>query len=123
MIEEAFGQETIGGIFKTLERLARESRFAADTLATMRTKSPTSLAVAHEQMRIGPSLDFVAAMNTEFRIVSRILDGHDFYEGVRAVIIDKDQKPVWSPARIEEVKPQAIASYFAPLPGGELRGH
>ena len=74
-------------------------------------------------MRIGPSLDFVAAMNTEFRIVSRILDGHDFYEGVRAVIIDKDQKPVWSPARIEEVKPQAIASYFAPLPGGELRGH
>ena len=59
----------------------------------------------------------------EFRIVSRILDGHDFYEGVRAVIIDKDQKPVWSPARIDEVKPQDIAAYFAPLPGGELRGH
>lgn len=123
VIEEAFGQETLTGIFKTLERLARESHFAADTLATMRTKSPTSLAIAHEQMRIGPSLDFVAAMNMEFRIVSRILEGHDFYEGVRAVIIDKDQKPVWVPSRIEDVKPQDIAAYFAPLPHGELRGH
>lgn len=123
LIEDAFGQDTIGGIFKTLERLARESRFAADTLAIMRTKSPTSLAIAHEQMHIGPSLDFVAAMNMEFRIVSRIIGGHDFYEGVRAVIIDKDQKPVWSPAHIEAVKPQDIAAYFAPLPGGELREH
>ena len=111
------------GVFKALERYARESRFAADTLATMRTKSPTSLAIAHEQMHIGPSLDFVAAMNMEFRIVSRILGGHDFYEGVRAVIIDKDQKPVWSPAKIDDVKKQDIAHYFAPLPKGELRGH
>jgi enoyl-CoA hydratase len=74
-------------------------------------------------MHIGPSLDFIAAMNLEFRIVSRIIGGHDFYEGVRAVIIDKDQKPVWSPARIEGVKSQEIAAYFAPLSGGELREH
>lgn len=123
LIEAAFGQETITAIFKALEHYARQSKFAADTLALMRTKSPTSLAIAHEQMHLGPSLDFVAAMKTEFRIVSHILEAHDFYEGVRAVIIDKDQKPVWSPSRIEDVKRQDISAYFAPLPGGELRGH
>ena len=64
---------------------ARGSAFAAKTAATMRTKSPTSLCVAFEQMRRGGALDFEEAMRTEFRIVSRIVDGHDFYEGVRAV--------------------------------------
>ena len=58
--------------------------------AAMRTKSPTSLALAFEQMRRGGALTFAEAMRTEFRIVSRIFEGHDFFEGVRAVLIDKD---------------------------------
>ena len=55
------------------------------------------------------------------RIVSRIAHGHDFYEGVRAVVIDKDQAPRWQPDRLEAVEPAAIAAYFAPLGAAELK--
>ncbi len=71
-------------------------------------------------MQIGAKLDIGEALRTEFRIVSRIARGHDFYEGVRAVIIDKDNRPLWNPAAIESVEPAGIEAYFAPLPEGEL---
>ena len=51
----------------------------------------------------------------EYLIVSRVLDGHDFYEGVRAQIIDKDRNPAWHPARLEDVNPADIDRYFAAL--------
>ncbi len=59
-------------------------------------------------------------MRAEFRIVSRVIEAHDFYEGVRAVIIDKDNKPRWRPATLAEVADAEIERYFAPLGGGEL---
>ena len=86
----------------------------------MRAKSPTSVAIAFEQMRRGAGLDFAEAMRTEYRIVSRIARGHDFYEGVRAVVIDKDHAPRWEPATIEALDPAEIATYFAPLGPDEL---
>ena len=89
---------------------------AADALAK---KSPTSQAIALRQMEIGGGLDFEAAMTTEFRIVSRICLGHDFYEGVRAVIVDKDNAPRWRPAPGETLAPSVIDAYFAALPEGE----
>ena len=67
------------------------------------TKSPTSLKLALAQIRAGKALAFDACMQTEFRIVSRIIHGHDFYEGVRAVIVDKDNAPRWRPATLDEV--------------------
>ncbi|MGL4974462.1 MAG: enoyl-CoA hydratase/isomerase family protein [Bosea sp. (in: a-proteobacteria)] len=54
-------------------------------------------------------------------MVSRIAEGHDFYEGVRAVIIDKDNQPRWAPSRIEDLVPADIDAYFAPLGADELR--
>ena len=74
-------------------------------------------------MQIGAKLDIDEALRTEFRIVSRVARGHDFYEGVRAVIIDKDNRPLWNPAGIENVEPAGIETYFAPLPEGELDFH
>jgi enoyl-CoA hydratase len=58
-------------------------------------------------------------MQTEFRIVSRVIHGHDFYEGVRAVIVDKDNAPHWRPATLADVSDAEIARHFAPLPRGE----
>jgi enoyl-CoA hydratase len=55
-------------------------------------------------------------MRAEFRIVSRIVRGIDFYEGVRAVIIDKDNAPRWRPATLSEVSADAVERHFAPLP-------
>ena len=59
-------------------------------------------------------------MRAEFRIVSRVIHGHDFYEGVRAVIIDKDNRPRWRPAPLAEVSDAEVERYFAPLENSEL---
>ncbi len=59
-------------------------------------------------------------MRMEFRILNRMLEGHDFYEGIRAAIIDKGSVPNWQPARLEEVGTAAVDAYFAPLADGEL---
>ncbi|HEX2135100.1 MAG TPA: enoyl-CoA hydratase/isomerase family protein [Microvirga sp.] len=118
IIARCFSAESVAGILARLD--ADGSEFARKTADAMRTKSPTSLAIALEQMRRGPGLSFEEAMRTEFRIVSRLCEGHDFYEGVRAVIIDKDGAPRWRPATLDEVSPAAVAAHFAPLGDGEL---
>lgn len=120
-IAAAFSAPTLAEILSRLEKgAAAGDAFATRTLATLRTKSPTSVAIAFEQMRRGAALDFAGAMALEFRIVSRIAHGHDFYEGVRAVVIDKDQAPVWQPASIEALDPAAVEAHFAPLGATEL---
>ena len=108
-------------ILKRLDAAAeRGSEFAAKTAAGMRAKSPTSLSLAFEQVRRGAAMDFEDAMRTEFRVVSRIGDGHDFHEGVRAVLIDKDNRPTWQPASLESVEKAAIERHFAGLGDREL---
>ena len=67
-------------------------------------------------MTLGRAIDFDQALRMDYRIVSRICRGHDFYEGVRAVIVDKDNRPQWSPPP----SPAEIDAYFAPLGDGEL---
>jgi enoyl-CoA hydratase len=119
-IDRCFSAETVSAIAARLEQAAGGSAFAAKTLATIRTKSPTSLAIALEQMRRGRALSFEDAMRTEFRIVSRVIEGRDFYEGVRAAIIDKDGAPRWQPSRLDEVAETEIARYFEPLGAAEL---
>ncbi|WP_234627919.1 enoyl-CoA hydratase/isomerase family protein [Afifella sp. H1R] len=77
--------------------------------------SPTSLAIALCQMRLGLQMDFAEAMRLEYRIVNRILAGEDFYEGVRAQLIDKDHAPRWHPADLADVQETEINAYFASL--------
>ncbi len=90
-------------------------RLRPPAAALIRTKSPTSLKIALAQMRRGSTLDFAECMRTEFRIVSRVVRGHDFYEGVRAVIVDKDQAPRWQPPTLEAVSDAEVERHFAPL--------
>lgn len=112
LIDEAFAGSSVPEI---LHRLDTDGSERAKTLAaTIRTKSPTSLAIACEQMLRGPRLGFEEAMRTEYAIVSRIVRGHDFYEGVRAAIVDKDGAPVWRPARLDEVDPEEVRRHFEP---------
>jgi enoyl-CoA hydratase len=81
----------------------------------MRTKSPTATKLAFRQIRSGKTLDFDDCMRMEFRMVHRVIAGHDFYEGVRATIIDKDGAPKWKPASLAEASEADIDAYFAPL--------
>jgi enoyl-CoA hydratase len=121
VIDRLFSGERVENVLAALDeaRGGTDAAFAAATAATIRTKSPTSLKLALAQMRAGAKLSFQACMQTEFRIVSRVIHGHDFYEGVRAVIVDKDNAPHWRPATLADVSDAEIARHFAPLPPGE----
>lgn len=122
MLAEAFTATSLPEVMARLRRAGDNgSAFAGKLLQTIGVKSPTSVAIAFEQMRRGAGLDFAEAMRTEYRIVSRIARGHEFYEGVRAVVIDKDQAPRWQPATLDQVEQADIESYFAPLGADELK--
>jgi enoyl-CoA hydratase len=118
--------EEIEACFSPLDREAildalrqaqrRGSAFAGPARAAMLEKSPTSQAIALRQMALGQAIDFDQALRMDYRIVSRICRGHDFYEGVRAVIVEKDNRPEWSPAP----SPAELDAYFAPLGDDEL---
>jgi enoyl-CoA hydratase len=122
-IDRLFAGDRVETILAAIESEARsggaDADFAATSAATIRTKSPTSLKIALAQVRAGRSLAFDACMQMEFRIVSRIIHGEDFYEGVRAVIVDKDNAPRWRPATLDEVTTADVERYFAPLGTGE----
>jgi enoyl-CoA hydratase len=96
------------------------SLFAAETLKALQAKSPTSLKVTFRQVREGIKLGFEDCMRLEFRLTNRFMSGRDFYEGVRALIIDKDQAPKWQPSALPAVGPKDVDAYFAPLPAGDL---
>jgi enoyl-CoA hydratase len=97
-----------------------DAEWAKGTAGVIRTKSPLSLKLALAQMRRGPHWSFEDCMRAEFRIVSRIVHGHDFYEGVRAVIVDKDNAPHWNPADLADAADADVERHFAPLGADEL---
>ena len=116
---------TLGSLPDILESLRQAAdkgdAFAKSTLDTLRKRSPTSVNVAFRQITSGAMMDMDECMVMEFRILSRMLDGHDFYEGIRAALIDKGDTPRWSPATLEEIDETAVDAYFAPLDGGDLQ--
>ena len=117
-IDRLFAHDTVEAIFAALE--ADGSDWALTQLATLKTKSPQSLKVTLKQLRIGRiETDFADSMAMEYRLGGRIVSTPDFQEGVRAVIVDKDNAPQWSPARLEDVTDTAIDALFAPLPSNE----
>jgi enoyl-CoA hydratase len=118
-VDRLFHRDRVEDVLTALDGEAAgngiDAAFALTAAALIRAKSPTSLKIALAQMRRGSALDFTECMRTEFRIVSRVMHGHDFYEGIRAVIIDKDQAPRWQPPALEAVTAAEVERYFAPL--------
>jgi enoyl-CoA hydratase len=116
-IDRLFAHDSVEKILAALDaHAARGSDWARKTAAIIRTKSPTSLKIALAQVRRGAHWDFSECMRAEFRIVSRIVEGTDFYEGVRAVIVDKDNAPRWRPPSVADVSVADVERHFAPLP-------
>ena len=117
-IDRLFAFDTAEAIFAALE--ANGSDWALAQLATLRTKSPQSLKVTLRQLRAGRAMQtFAEVMAMEYRLGGRVVRTHDFQEGVRAVIVDKDNTPRWSPATLEGVTEAELDSLFAPLPVDE----
>jgi enoyl-CoA hydratase len=118
IIDRCFAADSVEAILQALDPVG--SDFAIAAAATIRTKCPRSLKIALAQVRRGRDWDFDACMQAEFRIVSRIVAGEDFYEGVRAVIIDKNNAPNWRPPRLEDVSDAEVERHFAPLGAASL---
>lgn len=112
-IDRHFAAGTVEDILARLD--ADGAPPARAMAAAIRAKAPLSLKLALAQMRRGRDWAFDECMRAEFRIVSRVVRGEDFYEGVRAVIIDKDNAPHWRPGRLADVTDSDVERHFAPL--------
>ncbi len=102
-----------------MERLDRDgSDFARATAQVIRTRSPQSLKIVFRQIRAAAHLDLRECLGVEFRLATRALASHDFREGVRAALVDKDRSPKWQPASLAGVVD--VDAFFAPLGSAEL---
>ncbi|HWK40875.1 MAG TPA: enoyl-CoA hydratase/isomerase family protein [Croceibacterium sp.] len=117
-IERLFAADRLEDILAALE--ADPSEWAAKELKAVASKCPASAKVA---LRLfagsGGRADFAEEMELEYRLAARMIARSDFAEGVRAVLVDKDNAPRWNPANAEDVKDAMIDAVFAPMPAGD----
>ena len=117
-IDRFFAADTVEEILAALE--ADEGEWAQKTLAGLRTKSPQSCKVALRELREAAlRTDFAEEMRAEYGIVAHVSTRHDFIEGVRALLVDKDNAPRWDPATPEGVTDSLLDQIFAALPENE----
>ncbi len=95
---------------------AESSDWAAETAKTLRGVSPTSVAVTFRQIHAGAGMSFEDVMKMEYRLSQRFNAGHDYFEGIRAAIVDKDRSPRWQPDRLDGVSGALVEDYFAAVP-------
>jgi enoyl-CoA hydratase len=124
-IDRCFAGDSIEAI---LEALAAEASgggahaaWADETRAALLTKSPTSLKITLRQLTLGRDFDLDAALALEYRLTQHVMAAHDFYDGVRAMLIDRDRQPEWQPATLAEVTDDIVDAHFASLGDRELR--
>jgi enoyl-CoA hydratase len=116
-IDRVFSKSSVEAI---LEALKFEGAWGQETAALLATRSPIGLKLTYRAMREGRGKDFAACQQMEYRIMTRAVEGHDFHEGVRAALLDKDQHPQWQPAILDEISNTDVELYFAPLGGHEF---
>ncbi|MXO73164.1 enoyl-CoA hydratase/isomerase family protein [Alteraurantiacibacter buctensis] len=115
-IDRLFAHDTLEGILAALA--ADDSEWAAKEWKAVAAKCPATAKVALRQLATAPA-DFAAEMAREFALACRMIARGDFAEGVRAVLVEKDNAPRWQPATPEGVTPEMIDEVFAPLPDAE----
>ncbi len=118
IIKKHFNKKNIINIFNSLKN--ENSIWSKEQLLILEKKSPTSLAVTTKQLDLSSSLDLRDCLIMEFRICQSMMAKHDFYEGVRANLVDKDRKPKWAPPNIEMLDESHISDHFKSLKQKEL---
>jgi enoyl-CoA hydratase len=124
-IDRLFSGDTIEAILAALMAEAKaggaDAEWAAETHAGLVRKSPSSLKVTLRQLTIGQEYNLDEALALEYRLTQHFMQGHDFYEGVRAALVDKDQQPRWQPPTLAEVDDATVDGYFIPIGDREWR--
>ena len=118
-IDRCFAGDSVEGIVAALERESED--WAKAALAAMRRASPLSLKITFRQLELGRGMTLEEALTLEYRMTQHVMAGHDFFEGIRALLVDKDQKPRWQHAALEAVSDAEVERYFAELGERELR--
>jgi enoyl-CoA hydratase len=109
-IKSCFNQASVEDIISALKK--NNTPWALDKVATIQSRSPTSLKVAFKSIALGAKLDIAACMEMEFNLTTQIIQHHDIYEGIRAILIDKTHDPKWLPATLAEVPDSVIDAMF-----------
>ncbi|KAK7938317.1 hypothetical protein WMY93_001643 [Mugilogobius chulae] len=112
-IDRLFSADSVEGIMQNLT--ADGSEFALKQAQTLSRMSPTSLKMTFKQLQLGGALSLKDVLIMEYRLSQACMRGHDFYEGVRAVLVDKDQSPRWSPSSLDQVSDQDVDQCFSSL--------
>jgi len=110
VVDRCFGAGSIPAIVAALE--AEETDWAQEQLAVLRRVSPTSLFVTHEMLRLARGLDLPGCLAMDLALARSVTPYPDFAEGVRALLVDKDNAPRWTPPSIEDVSPTTIQAMF-----------
>ena len=120
VIDRCFAGDSVEAILEALQSETGDPEWAAETRVSLLTKSPTSLRITLRQLILGQGLDLEDALKLEYRMTQHVMAAHDFYEGVRAALVDKDQKPRWRPESLTEIDEATAEAYFASLGDREL---
>ncbi len=118
VIDRCFAASSVEAILAALD--AEPGDWPAKIAGIIRKQSPTSLKVTFAQIARGAALDFDSAMVDEYRMSQAFMAGSDFYEGIRAVLVDKDHKPKWRPDELAAVTPGMVEAYFRSLGDRDL---
>ncbi|EDO48943.1 predicted protein [Nematostella vectensis] len=117
-INRCFSQSSVEEIISALEE--EGSPWAAKQIENLNRMSPTSLKVTLQQLEEGSRLDLGECLKMEYRMSQTFMENKDFYEGIRAVLVDKDNSPKWNPSSLKEVSKESVESYFKPIGEREL---
>ena len=109
------GKPNVAAIIASLESASdeRTREWAASVAADMRRRSPTLMEVAKRQLEMGHKLGVADCLRKELGMMYRTFEHPDIVEGIRALAIDKDNQPQWTPDRVEAVDPAVVDSFFA----------
>jgi enoyl-CoA hydratase len=119
-IDRCFAGDSVEGIISALDREGTD--WAKDTVAAIERASPLSVKITFQQLRQGKQgIDLADALKLEYRLTQHVMAGHDFYEGIRALLVDKDHKPRWQHRRLADVTEAEVAGYFESLGDRELK--
>jgi len=120
-IDRCFAASTVEEIIERLNAITGpEQGWARGVVADLSTRSPLSLKVTLRHIREAKAQDLRQTLQVDYRLACRFLADHDFAEGVRAVLVDKDGQPRWKPATLADVSDSMVEAYFEPMGAHEL---
>jgi enoyl-CoA hydratase/carnithine racemase len=118
-IDRCFSSGSVEAIVAALRQ--ERAPWAAEALAAIARASPISLKITFRQLMLGRGMSVEEALTLEYRMTQHVMAGHDFFEGIRALLVDKDNRPRWEHASLEDVGEAEVARYFESLGERELR--